>query len=142
MEPKSYWPVVVALLINVVGLSLIYSRLKTSPAAKLDLISSGQKYQQILDELASMRNQINKPVLGTSTDTPTPVGYITIASSSNSLVDVYKESASFSPVIDKISYGQKYPFTSELNNWYLITLPSGTSGWVDSQYVKEVTSGN
>ncbi len=158
MEPKNYWPIVVALLINITGLSLIYSRLKISPAAKLDLISSNQKYQQILDELASMRNQPQtqtvEPILGSATDSgglsdlfadptpnPTPVGYLAITSSQNSQVDVYKESASFSPVIDKIVYGQKYPFTSVLNNWYLITLPSGKTGWVNSQYVKEVSLG-
>ena len=161
----SVWSVIVALLINSVGLSLIYARLKTSPAQKLDQLSTGQKYQQILDELTSLHNQINRaeisqlqtttPVLGTNTDRggqlsdlladptplPTPAGYITITSSQNSQVDVYKESASFSPIIDKIIYGQKYPFNSELNNWYLITLPGGKSGWVNSQYVKEVPLG-
>lgn len=158
MEPKNYWPIVVALIINSVGLVLIYNKLKISPAAKLDLISSSQKYQQILDELASMRNQPQpqnaEPVLGSTTDSgqlsdlladptpnPTPVGYLAITSSQNSPVDVYKESASFSPVIDKIVYGQKYPFTTNLNNWYLVTLPSGKTGWVNSQYVKEVSSG-
>lgn len=117
-----------------------------------------QSIHKIINQTASLEPQTATPTLGTNTEytgqlsdlltnaatpvpaggpTPTPAGYITLTSSPNGQVDVYKESASFSPIIDQIVSGQKYPYLAKLNNWYHITLPSGKNGWINSQFVKE-----
>ena len=100
-----------------------------------DSYTSGQLSDLLPEISASPTPYLSKGSTNTSQR------YITVSNAQPGQIDVYKENASFSPVVGQISYGSKYAFSTKLNNWYLITLPSGKIGWVNSQYVKEVPLG-
>jgi len=153
----SVWPVIVALIINVASLAYITSIVKPKN-------SDSQTNLQILQELSSLRADLTAtptpssavpivPVLGTAqeyapgsladllTDAPTTPsatakGFVVAKNITGA--DVYKENAGFSPIIDRLIPGQKYGFSSKLNNWYLVVLPnSGKNGWVMATDVYE-----
>ena len=68
-----------------------------------------------------------------------PIGHITISNPKVIKLDVYKERTASSEVIWKIDYGENYQYFQKEGDWYLIKLPDGTTGWVSSKDVKEVS---
>ncbi len=164
----SIWPVVVALIINSVGLALFIAQLKIqagnqaqtaisvpgdAPSTNKDILEKLAAIQTRLDKMDSSLQKTSEPILGTSTAysgslsdllanasaSAYPVsGYVIIASSAHPALNVYKENSPSSQVVDQIFYGQRYPFSSKLNNWYLVTVPSSKIGWVEAQYMQEV----
>lgn len=57
---------------------------------------------------------------------PTGVGYLNLRD----------EAATTGEIIATVKPGETYIYTEEQNDWYMIILPDGQSGWVSGQYVK------
>lgn len=157
--------VVAILVINTVGLVVIYRRLdkslQSSPPNALAAIRTNTA--EIADKLTAMQNQLTRlqspdsdsSVLGI-TASPFPnqlsdllpdipdststvsYSYISISKDISEPVNVYKEQADFSAVIGQLMPGQKYPFPAKLNNWYQVNLAEGKTGWVKAVQVYEI----
>lgn len=85
------------------------------------------------DSLSDVLDDINYQY-----DLDTPVGQVTMISSSDTTADVYSDSAGTSEITGQITFGRTYPFFESVGNWYLIRLPDDTMGWVKSEVVEEV----
>jgi len=157
--------VVAILVINIVGLAVIYRRLdkflQYSPPNALAAVRADTA--EIADKLTAMQNQLTRlqspdsdsPVLGiTASSLPnqlsdllpnipdststTSYSYISISEDVSEPVNVYKEQADFSAVIGQLIPEQKYPFFAKLNNWYQVNLAEDKTGWVKAVQVYEI----
>jgi len=105
----------------------------TSPSALQNEIT------QIHAELRSL-NQVlgiskSTPDLSNILIDPTPVPTPQLTTSVT--INVYQDpSFSSRPLDQKLNPGQNYPYTSSKDSWYQVTLPNGSSGWVNSPYIK------
>lgn len=157
--------VVAVLVINTVGLAVIYRRLdkflQSSPPNALDAVRANTA--EIADKLTAMQNQLTRlqspdsssSVLGITAspfpnqlsdllpDIPDSIStrsysHISISKDVSEPVNVYKEQADFSTIIGQLIPGQKYPFSTKLNNWYQVNLAEGKTGWVKAAQVYEI----
>lgn len=53
-------------------------------------------------------------------------------------VDVYENSSFSSKKIGIVENNNIYPYVKKLGEWYLITLPDSTEGWISAQYTKNL----
>lgn len=164
MRRWHFLPVGMILIINTVGLTMIYRRidkfLKLYPPNALEAVRLSTA--EIADKLTSVQGQLtllqlpeNSSALGTTTSAPTgqlsdllpdipdassttSLRYISVSEGFTDSVRIYKEHADFSPVIGQLVPGQKYPFSGQLNNWYQINLSRGITGWVQAAHVHEI----
>jgi len=102
---------------------------------------------QIHAELRSL-NQVlgvskSTPDLSNILTDPTPVPTPTVSQLTTSVtINVYQDpSFSSRPLDQKLNPGQNYPYTSSKDSWYLVSLPNGSSGWVNSPYIKLFSNG-
>ena len=153
--------ILAVLLINSLGLGLIFLRLNNLSrltAAISKLPANLESNTQILDKLSGLQEQITRlqsPVLGAATSLPpgqlsnllpdlsqdivnTSNHFIIMSDNPTEPINVYKEQADFSPLVDHLLPGHKYSYSTKLNNWYLVNLDSGATGWVKSAGVTEI----
>lgn len=64
------------------------------------------------------------PVIAKVLILQTPTGFLRVRASNN--VN--------SAEVGRVSPGETFAIVSQIDDWYQITLPSGVSGWVSSQY--------
>jgi len=106
----------------------------SSPSAEIS-----QQLTFIRDELVKLRADQRDltSVLGLTTapPAPTPVTNLTV-DANYPTVNVYDQPFSAAPIVGRISPGRAYPYTLLQDNWYRITLPDGTTAWVETKYVK------
>ena len=102
---------------------------------------------QIHAELRSL-NQVlgvskSTPDLSNILTDPTPIPTPTVSQLTTSVtINVYQDpSFSSRPLDQKLNPGQNYPYTSSKDSWYLVSLPNGSSGWVNSPYIKLFSNG-
>lgn len=116
--------------------------------------SSGSESSTLKDSVAARRlATINAAIddalteLETPSNTPAAIGgitsEITIASNKWRSIEVYDTPNPSGLTVGSIRYGTRYPVTDSQPSgtspdWYQITLPDSTTGWVMSTYVKEV----
>ena len=143
------------LVINVVGLTVIYRRVdkftklyhpSALEAVRLNTAELADRLTQIQNQLTLLRLPENSPVLGTASDllpaipdtsSTTSYHYISVSEDFTGSVKIYKEQADFSPVLGQLVPGQKYPFTDHTASWYHVNLSGGISGWVQAAHVHE-----
>jgi len=58
----------------------------------------------------------------------TPTGFLNVRSSPSTA----------SSIITKINPGETYPFVSEENGWFEITLTDGKNGWISARYAQKI----
>lgn len=154
-------PIGLCFITNIVTLSLIYSHIgKLSPTSPTSKVASDNYTQVIerLDHIAAQLDQIqsaNPPVLGaTAPSAPGLISdllpdisydmsngskrFLSTSKDVSGQVKVYKEQADFSPVVGQLVPDYKYPYTTKLNNWYLVELSGDITGWVKANDVHEV----
>lgn len=106
----------------------------SSPSAEIS-----QKLDNIQDQLTKLRADQRDltQILGltTASAAPAPVTNLT-ADANYPSVNVYDQPSLSAKVVGRINPGRAYPYSTLQNNWYHITLPDGSSAWVESQYVK------
>jgi hypothetical protein len=64
------------------------------------------------------------------------MGKLTIASPNRPTLNVYTDKLFSSAVVGLMQFGQNYPYTTLEDNWYRVTLPDNSRGWVNAPYVK------
>jgi hypothetical protein len=67
-----------------------------------------------------------------------PYGFITIANSSISELDVLESAAFSARRIGTLTKGENYEFFEKKDGWYMVKLADGLLGWVNERDVKEV----
>lgn len=128
--------------------------------------SSASGIQQDLTEIKGQLAQIRAdvrgetPVLGSDTTTdisalisqleaeskqspaasPTALMKVTIKDSQFKLVNMYMEKSYSAKIVANLEYGNVYGYAKKENGWYQVVLPTGLSGWVNSQYLREVST--
>lgn len=107
------------------------------PATKLEpTISSSTPFELAGGSIASSTTSS-----GTSTSSPTSTPptkktlSLKINAISTGFLNVRAGPSSSSALVAKVHPGEVYTYTQVKNGWYLITLPSGQTGWVSGQYV-------
>lgn len=100
----------------------------------------------ISPQLTAIQNELVKiradqrdltQILGLTTASPAPAPVTNLTADANyPSVNVYDQPSLSAKVVGRINPGRAYPYSTLQNNWYHITLPDGTSAWVESQYVK------
>lgn len=105
-----------------------------SPSAEIS-----QKLDNIQDQLTKLRADQRDltQILGLTTASPAPAPVTNLTADANyPSVNVYDQPNLSAKIVGRINPGRAYPYSTLQNNWYHITLPDGTSAWVESQYVK------
>ncbi|KKU56711.1 MAG: hypothetical protein UX80_C0032G0003 [Candidatus Amesbacteria bacterium GW2011_GWA2_47_11b] len=119
--------------------SSIQSPVSNSPTPASPSAEISQQLTFIRDELVKLRADQRDltSVLGLTTapPAPTPVTNLTV-DANYPTVNVYDQPFSAAPIVGRISPGRAYPYTLLQDNWYRITLPDGTTAWVETKYVK------
>lgn len=149
-----YFCLILVLLLNSVGLGLVYWRLEhLANQFPLALLESSIKTQsEITTQLTSIQTLLSAQTPTTSPSTvlgmadllpdksesSTPSStYISVPANATTAVPVYKEQATFSPVLGQLIPDYKYPFYSKTADWYLVNLSAGKTGWVKASQVTE-----
>jgi len=70
--------------------------------------------------------------------TTSPTTFVTAIKDSPLSVKAYKEQAEFSTVLGQLIPDYNYPYYTKVNDWYLILLSDGKTGWVKASTVTEV----
>jgi SH3 domain-containing protein len=97
-----------------------------------------KKISQLEFDIASLKNQNqtnNQPTATTQSDT---LNMLEIADPSWQKIDVFDKPLASSKIIGQADYGIIYFYSSKQSGWYQISLDIATSGWVQSQFIKEL----
>ena len=110
---------------------------KTS--SQVDLVEMSN--ETILREIKDLKRELSTDKEGTTENnipdpTTTPTETI-IKITNSSPIDIYENNSYSAKVIGK-SEKTMYTYTKKLDNWYQITLPDGTKGWVSASFVIEL----
>lgn len=146
---------VVVVLINTLGLGLIYWRVnRLTTQIPLNLLVTSIKNQADisakldgLQGLLATNNKLptNNNVLGIADLLPdtvvnpngtSPTTFVTMNKDMGK-VSVYKEQADFSSVLGQLIPDYKYPYYTKTSDWYLVSLTDGKTGWVKASSVSE-----
>ncbi len=97
--------------------------------------------QQIIAEIQRLRQEVallsNKPTTAVA-PTNSPVGgMVKISSSQWKRVDVFEKPLASSKIINSIAFDEIYFYSLKANNWYLLNLDTGQSGYVQASFLKE-----
>jgi hypothetical protein len=113
---------------------------------KLELENQNKIFRaELIKEFGGLKNQLvnlktSQKVVentGSSEDTTSAVGTITITDKKYPTINVYTEKSSSSAVIGKAEFGKTYTFIEKNKDWYLILL-GAKEGFISNQFVKEI----
>jgi hypothetical protein len=155
---KNPWHATLTVLavFNLVALGLVYQKLNTfGNKFPYELLQSNiQSQADILTKLGSVQNLLasgqsldsTPNVMGmadlmpdkVNTNTPDTNNFIVVAKTQMESVPVYKEQAEFSAVLGRLVKDYHYPYFTKIEDWYLVSLENGQTGWVKSANVTVV----
>ena len=150
-----YTTLILLLMVNLVGLGVIYHKLDSLPQFPYQLLQDNAKTQSetsakitnLENLLAKILPESSQPtVLGLSDilpeksnrETNTPNHFISPMKDLKGQVQVYKEQADFSTVLGQLIVDYKYPYFAKQGSWYLIGLTDNKTGWVKASQIIEI----
>lgn len=117
-----------------------------SDLTETTLASNGSSL--VTDSKAAQRlNNINSAIDSALAELDTPVAQpavgglqkkVTVTSPKWTAIEVYASPNPSALTVGTVRYGTDYPVIDSQLDWYQITIPGGTQGWVMATYVKEV----
>ena len=132
------------------GLQAEIEKLKTAGISDQEIV---EKLDTIRDELAEITIQQQNQTLGSTAgenessnfdqirisddhQADSPLGYIVIRDRGQDK-KIYREPDLTSRVVGFFEFNQEYPFFKNQGQWFRITLPDKTEGWVETQFGEE-----
>lgn len=105
------------------------------------LAADDKTYERITNYLDQLDKNASSQKTGGATEVlgiESPQTFVTINDTRWENLSVYQDKSLSTPLVGKLQYSQVYPLLKKETPWLLVKLPDGKSGWVQSQYVKEV----
>lgn len=86
---------------------------------------------------ASLEN-IQESSTPTTDEATTAATLVQISSTPTGFLNVRSNPSTAASIITKINPGETYPFVSESNGWFEITLIDGKNGWISARYAQKI----
>lgn len=126
----------------------VISPIPTAIITGTTLAPNTSQNELILKEIQNLRKEMNTTLTNLQTQSSTPQAIPTLSSSLiggmvkiNSpqwkKVDVFEKPNSSSKIVNSIIYDTIYFYSTKINGWYQLSLDSGQSGYVQTQYLSE-----